>query len=157
MITKTSSNVHSYLETTSIKNLTDIVQKAGIPLNSEAGQQSRFEALTFIVTARRERDGEASWKGVAQLIQEISQIATQSVGRAACEVSWRIHQEVAELFDYKVKQLGQNNQEYKPKLHAIHDLYKACKSQNSEKYQRGEEVNFAGVPKEFIYLESISS
>lgn len=150
MITETSSNTNLYSEISSIKNLTDVVQKAGIKLNSDTGQQSRFEALTFIVKARRERDGETSWKGVAHLIQEISQLTTQSLGRAACEVSRRIDQEVAELFDYKVKKLSQCHQECKLKLYAIHDLYRACKSQNFEKYQRGEEVNFAGVPREFI-------
>lgn len=135
----------------SIKALASIVQKVGIPLHSDSenGRNPRYEALAFIVRANDPPK-------TSELLQEISQLAltaTNDIKQAACHISWRIHEEVSSLFCREIKkiELGQYAEEYKEGARAVHNLYLACKCQNSKKHEQGDIVNFAGVPLDILF------
>jgi hypothetical protein len=149
MAATTFLDSNSDLKNTAVRDLASIVQKVGIPLKSVNGRNPRYEALSFIVRANETSK-------TAELIKEISQLAasaTEDIKKAACNVSYRIHKEVFVLLSGEMKkiELSQNNEEYKSGARAVHNLYLGCKSQHSKKHERGEVVNFAGVPSELIF------
>ncbi|MBA3815694.1 MAG: hypothetical protein H0X29_04080 [Parachlamydiaceae bacterium] len=133
-------------EIEALKTLITIVKKVGIPLSSTTYQNSRCEAIAFIVSSNRERFGLSK---LDELIQDIAKLATKDLAKSACEVSWKIHQEVEIQFAYKIKQLDLGSKQ-KSILHAIHALYCNCKIDNLKKHQQGDIVNFAGVPRELV-------
>lgn len=137
-------------EIETFNKLTSAVQNAGIPVDLKSPSDSRRDALGFIVAMNHEMHGPNYKVVVEKLIENVNQLATQGGKKAACEVTWKLDQEVKALFKAKVEKTITNNPDLSETLSAISGLYQACKAKNSEQYNKGEPVHFGGVSRDFV-------
>lgn len=144
-----TSSPNQTLEMSLCKDLISAVNQAGLPINPKDKDDPRYQALAFVVSANHEFYGKDCPIVINQLIKDVKTLSLPGGQKAACDVSWRLEQEVNALFKAKVLELSVKDQKLAPTLTAVTNLINVIEEKNAEKHKDGDTVSFS-VPGDLI-------